>query len=144
MKQHKARIKVTSRSFSRHQVLKKELLEFFPNSEFNLEGPPSGLPNIAEFINDADGIILGLEQMDHSVLKQLRNVKIIAKYGVGLDNLDVSSAKEMGIAVGWTGGVNKRSASEQTLCFMLGLSRNLFFHHSLLRMGNERKKVYRF
>ena len=82
MKQHKARIKVTSRSFSRHPVLKQELLELFPNSIFNTEGPPSGLPNIVEFLNDADGVILGLEQMDHPVLKQLRNVKIIAKYGV--------------------------------------------------------------
>ena len=41
--------------------------------------------------------------------------------------MDVEAAKELGIAVGWTGGVNKRSASEQSLGFMLGLSRNLFF-----------------
>ena len=125
MKQeHGARIKVTSRSFSRHPVLKQELLDIFPNSVFNTDGPPTGLSNIVEFLNDADGIILGLEQMDRQVLQQLNNLKIIAKYGVGLDNLDVEVAKELGIAVGWAGGVNKRSASEQALGFMLGLSRN--------------------
>ena len=80
MKQHKARIKVTSRSFSRHPVLKQELLELFPNSVFNTDGPPTGLPNIAEFLKDADGVILGLEEMDRHVLQQLENVKMISPY----------------------------------------------------------------
>ena len=140
MKKDNFRIKVTSRSFSRHPMLKQELLELFPNSIFNIGGPLTGLPNIAEFLSDADGVILGLEQMDLPVLKQLRNVKIIAKYGVGLDNLDVSSAKELGITVGWSGGVNKRSASEQALGFMLGLSRNLFFSSFPLKNGKWEKE----
>ena len=138
--QHRARIKVTSRSFSRHPVLKQELLEIFPNSVFNTDGPPTGLPNIVEFLKDADGVILGLEEMDRHVLQQLENVKIIAKYGVGLDNLDVSSAEELGITIGWTGGVNKRSASEQALGFMLGLSRNLFFSSFPLKNGKWEKE----
>ena len=140
MKQYRASIKVTSRSFSRHPVLKQELLELFPNSVFNTDGPPTGIPNIAEFLKDADGVILGLEEIDRHVLKQLENVKMIAKYGVGLDNLDVSSAEELGITIGWTGGVNKRSASEQALGFMLGLSRNLFFSSFPLKNGKWEKE----
>ena len=140
MKQHKARIKVTSRSFSRHPILKQELLALFPNSLFNTDGPPTGLPNIVGFLKDADGVILGLEEMDRHVLQQLENVKMIAKYGVGLDNLDVSSAEELGITIGWTGGVNKRSASEQALGFMLGLSRNLFFSSFPLKNGKWEKE----
>ena len=116
-------------------MLKQELLELFPNSVFNTDGPPTGIPNIVEFLKDADGVILGLEEIDRHVIQQLENVKIIAKYGVGLDNLDVSSAEELGITIGWTGGVNKRSASEQALGFMLGLSRNLFFTSFPLKNG---------
>lgn len=130
------RIKVTSRSFSRNPVLSNELLELFPNSVFNMDGPWAGLPNIQEFLSDADGVILGLETMDSAVLKKLNNVQIIAKYGVGLDNLDVSAAEKLGIKVGWTGGVNKRSASEQALGFILGLSRNLFFTSFALKNGD--------
>jgi phosphoglycerate dehydrogenase-like enzyme len=140
MKLENTRIKVTSRSFSRHPVLKQELLDLFPNSVFNEDGPSTGLPNIVEFLSDADGVILGLEQMDRPVLKQLKNLKIVAKYGVGLDNLDVSSAEEIGITVGWTGGVNKRSASEQALTFMLGLSRNIFFSSFPLKVGKWEKE----
>ena len=140
MKQDKTKIKVTSRSFSRHPVLKQELLELFPNSVFNADGPETGLPDIVEFLRDADGVILGLEQLNSTVLQQLKNLQIVAKYGVGLDNLDVDAAKELGIAVGWTGGVNKRSASEQALGFMLGLSRNLFFSAFSLKKGKWEKE----
>ena len=69
MTQSKARIKVTSRSFSRHPVLKQELLDIFPNSVFNTDGPPTGLPNIVEFLHDADGMILGLEEMNLQILQ---------------------------------------------------------------------------
>ena len=106
------RIKVTSRSFSRHPLLKQELLDIFPNSIFNPNGPSTGLRHIVEFLSDADAVILGLEKMDRSVLEQLTNLKIIAKYGVGLDNLDVEAASELDICVRWTGGVNKRPMTE--------------------------------
>ena len=140
MKQHKIRIKVTSRSFSRHPMLKQELLDLFPDSIFNSDGPATGLSDLVGFLDDADGMILGLEQMNRTVLQQLKNLKIIAKYGVGLDNLDMNAVKDFGIVVGWTGGVNKRSASEQALGFMLGLCRNLFFSAFLLKQGRWEKE----
>ena len=135
MKKHKTRIKVTSRSFSRNKVLKQELLDIFPNSVFKPNEPSTGLNDVVEFLSEADAVILGLEKMDRSVLEKLKNLKIIAKYGVGLDNLDVEAASEMDICVRWTGGVNKRSASEQALGFMLGLCRNLFFSAFPLKQG---------
>ena len=96
------RIKVTSRSFSRHPLLKQELLDIFPNSVFKLNELSNGLNDIVEFLDDADAVILGLEKMDRTVLEQLNNLKIIAKYGVGLDNLDVEAASELDICVRWT------------------------------------------
>ena len=131
----KPRIRVTSRSFSRNPVLAEELLELFPDSVFNIDGPWAGLPNIVEFLSDADGVILGLERMNLPILRKLCNVQIIAKYGVGLDNLDVDAAENLGIKVGWSGGVNKRSVSEQAVGFMIGLSRNLFFSSFPLKKG---------
>ena len=134
------RIKVTSRSFSRHPFLKKELETLFPNSVFNQDGPETGIPDLEQFLEDADGLILGLEMMDHSLLGRLKNLKIIAKYGVGLDNVDLEAAAEYGIQVGWTGGINKRSVSEQTLGFMLGLTRNLFRSGFELKSGSWDKQ----
>jgi len=129
------RIKVTSRSFSRHPILKEELITIFPNCVFNPDGPETGLQNLEYFLSDADGLILGLENIDRSIMEKNKNLKIIAKYGVGLDNIDLKAAEEFGIKIGWTGGVNKRSVSEQTLGFILGLNRNLFQSSNDLKSG---------
>jgi D-3-phosphoglycerate dehydrogenase len=81
---------------------------------------------LIDFFLDAEGVVVGLEQITHSILDRLPNLKIIAKYGVGLDNIDLEACKERNIAVGWTGGVNKRSVAEMSLGFMLALCRNLY------------------
>mgnify|MGYP006121378037 CR=1 FL=1 len=60
------------------------------------------------------------------MLSDAKRLKIISKYGVGLDNINLESLKKRNITLGWTGGVNQRSVSELTLCFMLGLFRNAF------------------
>ena len=60
-------IKVTSRSFSRHPLLKQELLDIFPNSTFNPNGPSTGLNDIVEFLSNADDVTLALENVDRSV-----------------------------------------------------------------------------
>ena len=78
--------------------------------------------------------------MVRPVLQQLNNLIIVTNYGIGLDNLDLNAAEELGITVGWTGGVNKRSASEQVLGFMLGLSRNSFFSSFTLKQVNWEKE----
>jgi lactate dehydrogenase-like 2-hydroxyacid dehydrogenase len=69
------------------------------------------------------------------ILKKLPNLKMISKYGVGLDNINIKDCKDLGITLGWTPGVNKRSVSEMVLGFMLGLARNLSVTHLKLKEG---------
>lgn len=121
-----SKVVVTSFSFSKSTVLKKSLLKIFPNSIFNETGQRLSGEKLIQFINDADAAIVGIETIDESLLKHTSSLKIISKYGVGLDNIDQKSLKNRDIAQGWTGGVNQRSVSELTLGFMLGLCRNLF------------------
>ena len=121
-----SKVVVTSISFSKSTVLKKSLLKIFPNSIFNETGQRLSGEKLIQFINDADAAIVGIETIDDSLLKHTPSLKIISKYGVGLDSIDQKSLKNRAIAQGWTGGVNQRSVSELTLGFMLGLCRNLF------------------
>ena len=131
--QHK--ICVTSPSFSKNEILRNELTTIFPNSVFNEEGKKYTSKELIEYLNDADGVILGLEQMDKKVISALPGLQIISKYGVGLDNLDVDFAQSQGKFVGWTSGVNKQSAAEQALGFMLGICRNLYLAGYKLKQG---------
>jgi D-3-phosphoglycerate dehydrogenase len=120
------KIAVTSISFGKSAALREELLSIFPNSIFNESGQRLSGKELIEFIGDADAAIVGTETIDDSILKHTPALKIISKYGVGLDSIDQESLKRRNIFLGWTGGVNQRSVSELTLCFMLGLCRNVF------------------
>ena len=122
----KPKIAVSSTSFCKSTALKEELLRIFPNSVFIENGLALSGKALIEFFNNADAAIVGAETIDDSILKHTPELKIVSKYGVGLDSIDQDSLKHRGISLGWTGGVNRRSVSELTLCFMLGLCRNVF------------------
>ncbi len=126
---------VTSPSFSQNKILQKEMHQYFPNAKLNLEGKRFGKKELLEYIKDADAIIVGLEPIDEEVLSQCKHLKIVSKYGVGLNNIDLDACKKRNIAIGWTGGVNKLSVAEMTLGFMLMMSRNLFITSNELKNG---------
>jgi phosphoglycerate dehydrogenase-like enzyme len=128
------RIAVSSPSFSKHPLLSQEMLQIFPQTRLNRE--QALLPEqLKEFYQEADGIIVGLDRIDRPLLEALPRLKIVAKYGVGVDNIDLEALKERGIALGWTGGTNKRSVSELTLGLMLGLCHHAFETSAQLRRG---------
>lgn len=126
---------VTSPSFSSNTILQKEIYQYFPNAKLNLEGKRFGKKELLEYIQDADAIIVGLEPIDEEVLSQCKHLKIVSKYGVGLNNIDLDACKKRNIAIGWTGGVNKLSVAEMTLGYMLMLMRNLFITSNELKNG---------
>lgn len=129
------KIKVTANAFSKNSILRNELLHYFPNSEFNHTGRRFADKELVSYLSDADGAIIGLENITDELLLQLPNLQIIAKYGVGLDNIDQIACKKNNVKVGWTGGVNKLSVAEMTLGFMLDLSRNLQLTSNQLKKG---------
>lgn len=133
------RIKVCSPSFSQNAVLRRELQEAFPGAVFNDDGIRFDRDGLIAFLADADGVVVGLEKIDAAVLDARPGIKIVAKYGVGLDNIDVPACRARSVAIGWTGGVNRRSVAELALCFMLGLCRNVFRTSTLLRNGQWEK-----
>lgn len=132
-------IVATSPSFSKNKTLQEEIYRYFPNAKLNLEGKRFNKKELIEFIKDADGVIVGLEPMDEEVLSHCTNLKIVSKYGVGLNNIDKEACAKRGIAIGWTGGVNKLSVAEMALGFMLMFSRNLFITTNQLKNGTWNK-----
>jgi len=128
-------IAVTSRTFSRNEVLRAKLKEHFANVRFNDAGATLKGESLVEFLSGSTGAIVALELITDDVLAKLPQLRYIAKYGVGLDNLDHDAVKRRGVKLGWTGGVNARSVSELALSFMLGILRNVFFTSRNLASG---------
>lgn len=127
------KVRVCNISFSKNTVLVNKIKKHFNDVIINQKGIRLEGQNLIDFCKDADAIVVGVEKIDASILKKLPNLKYIAKYGVGIDNIEIESCKARGVLVGWTGGVNKRSVSELTLGYMLILMRNIFSSYSNLK-----------
>lgn len=132
-------IVATSPSFSKNKILQKNIYKYFPNAKLNLEGKRFNKEELIAYLKNADAIIVGLECIDEDLLKHCPNIKIISKYGVGLNNIDLNECKKRDIAIGWTGGVNKLSVAEMALGFMLMFARNLYTTSNKLKSGTWHK-----
>ena len=119
------RIAVVSRSFARNPALKAELLARYRDVAFT--DSPSVLEGAAliDLLRGHDRAIVGLERIDAAVLDAVPELRVVSKYGVGLDGLDMEALAARGVKLAWTGGVNKRSVSELTLAFAIALMHRL-------------------
>jgi len=133
------KVKVSNVAFSKNPYLVGKLLAEFPNAITNEKGTRMSNEELVGYFSDADAAIVGLEAINAELLDKLPQLKMIAKFGVGLDNIDLEACRQRNITVGWTGGVNRRSVAEMTLGFMLALSRNLFSTSAQLKKGNWNK-----
>jgi phosphoglycerate dehydrogenase-like enzyme len=119
------RVAVCSRSFSMNPVLRGELKQLYANITFNDAGAKLHGPSLVGFLRGHDKAITALESITGDILDQLPELKVISKYGVGLDMLDLDALKRHGVKLGWFGGVNRRAVAELALMFAISLLRRI-------------------
>lgn len=119
------RVAVASRSFSKNPVLRAELSGQYPGATFNDTGTSLRGEDLIAFLDGHEKAVTALEPIDAEILDRLPNLKVISKYGVGYDMLDLAAFAERGVRLGWTGGVNSRAVSELCLHMMIGLLRRV-------------------
>ena len=112
-------VAVTSRSFSKNKVLIESLGKKFKRIKLNNEGISLKGASLVEFLRDADGAIIGLEQITKNVLSKLPRLKVISKYGVGTNNLDIQAIHEKNIRLALSPGSNSQSVAEYALYLIL-------------------------
>ena len=121
-------------------MLRQELLARYPRSRFNDEGPTvlSG-DALAQFLRGHTHAITGLDVLDDAVFRAVPELRLVSKYGVGLDMIDLDAARRHGVAVRWTPGVNRQAVAELTICFMIALCRSIVPLASHLADGGWRR-----
>jgi phosphoglycerate dehydrogenase-like enzyme len=137
----RVRVAVCSRSFSRNPILRAELLARYPQVTFNDAGLQLEGDTLVEFLRGHDKAITALEAIDASVLSRLPELKVISKYGVGLDMIDLVAMRDLGKRLGWTGGVNRRSVSELVIAFAIAMLRHVPAAHREVLSGTWRQSV---
>ncbi len=136
-------IAVTSRSFSRHPVLRRELLGRYDNVTFNDEGLALTGQKLIDFLKGSERAITALERLDAALFDAVPELRVISKYGVGMDMIDLAAMAKRNIRLGWTGGVNRRSVSEMVISAAIALFRHIPTANRQVRDGVWKQTVGR-
>lgn len=130
------KILITPRTFG---TIDTEPIEFLQNQGYELIFNPYGrLLSEEEMINlisDVHGVIVGLDPITAKVLNSAPELKIISKYGVGIDNIAIDCATERKIMVTNTPGANVLAVAELTMGLILNVARQISFSDRMLRQN---------
>lgn len=87
-------------------------------------------------------VVAGSEPYTKDVLKNLPDLRVIARTGVGFDAVDLETCDELGIVVATTPGVNHHSVAEHTIALLMGVSRGFPEQDQRVRAGNWKRVAY--
>ena len=94
-------------------------------------------------IHKYDGVICGDDEYTREVIKAGKKgkLKVLSKYGVGLDRIDLEAAKEFGIAVTNVPGINQVSVSEHVLALLFTFSKNIHVQYNSVQAGSWKRGI---
>jgi len=119
------------------EMMKKEGIEVDVKTDFPKD-------KIKEIIDDYEGVVVRSKtKLTREVLKDTKNLKFIIRAGVGLDNIDLETAKERGIEVFNTPKASSIAVAELTLGFLIALSRFIPQATFSLKEGKWEKEKFK-
>ncbi len=129
-------IVVLSNTFARTKVA----CDFLINAGYNLNILPilegqQKIDWIKRNLHIAIAVIVGHDRIDKELIENSPSLRVIAKQGVGLDNIDTLAAKGRGIAVITATGGNSDSVADLTFLLILAISRKLILANDVVRNG---------
>ena len=86
---------------------------------------PRSAAELATLAVDADALLLGLDRCDASVFDAAPRLRVVSRFGAGVDTVDLAAAARHGVTVTNTPGANTVAVAELTLGLMLSLARDL-------------------
>jgi D-3-phosphoglycerate dehydrogenase len=91
--------------------------------------------DILAVAKDADAILVTYAKLTRDILTQLTKCKAIGRFGLGVDNIDLPTAKEKGIAVNYVPDYCIREVSDHAMALLLALIRKITLSNKLVQSG---------
>jgi D-3-phosphoglycerate dehydrogenase len=86
-------------------------------------------------IGDVDAALVGNDAVTERVIAAAPRLIVVSKHGVGVDNVDVPAATRAGVIVTNTPGANQVAVAEMAIALIMGLTRKLAYHDTLVKSG---------
>ncbi len=139
----KTRILITTTSFQDTPGRHHDLL---PADQYEIDrarGPLSE-PEILRLVGPHDAIICGDDAFTRPVLEKcLPRLKVLSKYGIGVDKIDLAAATALKIPVTFCPGVNHVTVAEHTFGLLLSLTRLIPQQDALIKKGEWKRSTGR-
>jgi D-3-phosphoglycerate dehydrogenase / 2-oxoglutarate reductase len=84
---------------------------------------------------DADAILVTYAKLPGDLLRQLRRCKAIGRFGLGVDNIDIAAAAELGITVTYVPDYCMQEVSDHAMALLLALARKVPLSNALVQAG---------
>lgn len=134
----KYKVLVTARSFGTVDDLAVRLLEQNDCEVKKLKADDGPIPEqLRRELPAADAVIAGLEDYDRDLIEHAKRLKVISRYGVGYDKVDLKAAGDRHIAVTVTPGANGDSVADLAVSLMLNCARNIVVMDNSIKDGNQ-------
>ena len=98
-----------------------------------LHDPP--VEQLHQHLSSADAVLCWLETLDRTALDAAPRLKVVSRYGVGFDTVDVAACTARDIPVMVVNGTNDLSVAEHAMMLMLGLARRVLENHRHVQGG---------
>jgi len=120
------KVLVTATSFGHYgPQMKEELASSVKEVIYNTLGRPLTEDELIEIIPEVDGCIAGLDEFSPSVFKVAKKLRVVSRYGVGYDAIDLNAAQAHNVIITNTPGANSSSVAELTIGLILSLLRSI-------------------
>jgi len=91
--------------------------------------------DILAVARDADAILVTYARLPGGLLRELRRCKVIGRFGLGVDNIDLKTAAERGITVTYVPDYCMQEVSDHAMALLLALARKVPFSNQLVQSG---------
>ena len=115
--------------------------ELLGDGGFSLVHPPRYGPlpeaELLPLLEGVDAVYASVDRYTSAVLRspQASRLKIISRWGVGYDSIDIAAATDSGIVVAYTPGILDEAVAVYAMALMLGLARRIHEGHASMRAG---------
>ncbi len=139
----KWKVLTTTSSFGKADPASLEALDERCEVVLNPYGRKLTTEEFVELTKGIDGVIAGVEPITREALSQRRNIKVISRCGVGMDNVDQNACREFGIRLYNTPEAPVASVAELTISLMLDILKNVSNMNTSLKQGKWNKMTGR-
>lgn len=106
----------------------------------NTKGRPLSEDELVPLVGDIDGYLAGLDDITGNVIRNAKKLRVISRYGVGFERVDISEAGKRGIVVTNTPGANTQSVADLAFSLILASARMIPALNSDVKSGGWSRK----